>query len=468
MYNGMTGEQIETEIFIGPTYYMRLKHMTKDKINYRALGPNASLTRQPVSGRANDGGLRIGEMERDSMAGHGITNFLKESMMERADKYFMAVCNQTGMLAIYNPSKNIFMSPMADGPIKFTGFNDNLRLEKITKYGREFSIVAIPYSMKLFLHELQAMNIQMRIITEDNIQQLENLSLSSTNLGKILNDEHSSLEKLIEKIVNPKLAAAATAKEEVKGGKGEGEQEDLREMDKPLEPIKEEEGEEELTKKEDDKIDLDLDDSLENQDDKKKESKPQTQFKPIELMDDNFYSEKEEEGEKEGEEKDGTPFKMGETVYLRGDPKPNRFWKIKNIGNKFITIETDDLENIMTTDAIRVVSFLDIYSIVNAPTTLQSIGGQPTETQQPIMPPMGYAQPAINIKFVNGPDHSTTTEPMENIPVESFSQPEAYKFNKQETKTLSMDEMGNEGNGGEKSDDEKIDFSKKLIINKTG
>ena len=67
LYNGMTGEQMETSIFIGPTYYMRLKHMVKDKINYRARGPRTLLTRQTVQGRANDGGLRIGEMERDGV-----------------------------------------------------------------------------------------------------------------------------------------------------------------------------------------------------------------------------------------------------------------------------------------------------------------------------------------------------------------------------------------------------------------
>ena len=112
LYNGMTGEQIETEIFMGPTYYMRLKHMVKDKINYRSLGPRTALTRQSVSGRANDGGLRIGEMERDSVISHGTSEFLRESMMERGDKYYMAVCNNTGMVAIYNPSKNLFISPM--------------------------------------------------------------------------------------------------------------------------------------------------------------------------------------------------------------------------------------------------------------------------------------------------------------------------------------------------------------------
>ena len=64
LYNGMTGEQLEADIYIGPTYYLRLKHMPKDKINYRARGPRQVLTRQTVGGRANNGGLRIGEMGR--------------------------------------------------------------------------------------------------------------------------------------------------------------------------------------------------------------------------------------------------------------------------------------------------------------------------------------------------------------------------------------------------------------------
>ena len=187
LYNGMTGEQIETEIFIGPTYYMRLKHMVKDKINYRALGPRTALTRQPVSGRANDGGLRIGEMERDVVISHGATNFLKESMMERGDKYFMAVCNQTGMIAVYNPSKNLFMSPMADGPLQFIGSLDGktMNIINMTRFGRSFSVIEIPYSFKLLLQELQTANMQMRIITEDNISQIENMSYSK-NIEKLM------------------------------------------------------------------------------------------------------------------------------------------------------------------------------------------------------------------------------------------------------------------------------------------
>jgi len=194
-YNGMTGEQIEGEIFVGPTYYMRLKHMVKDKINYRALGPRTALTKQPVSGRANDGGLRIGEMERDSVASHGIVDFLTESMMERGDKYYMAVCNMTGLLAIYNPSKNLFMSPMADGPLKFVGSLDGkeIHIENITRFGRSFSVIAVPYSFKLLIQELQTINIQMRIITEDNIQQLENMTFSK-NIEKLMQLEDEPMK----------------------------------------------------------------------------------------------------------------------------------------------------------------------------------------------------------------------------------------------------------------------------------
>ena len=124
LYSGETGEQLQAEIFIGPCYYMRLKHMVKDKINYRAQGPRTVLTRQTVQGRANDGGLRVGEMERDCIIAHGATKFLTESMLKRGDEYFIAVCNNTGTIAIYNETKNIFISPMADGPLKF---NTNIK-----------------------------------------------------------------------------------------------------------------------------------------------------------------------------------------------------------------------------------------------------------------------------------------------------------------------------------------------------
>ena len=184
LYNGMNGEQIESEIFIGPTYYMRLKHMVKDKINYRSKGPRTALTRQTVQGRANDGGLRIGEMERDCIVSHGAASFLKQSMMERGDKYKVAVCNNTGALAIYNPNKDIYLSPQADGPIEFNIMsNDNVQLIQTSVYGRDFSIVEIPYAFKLLMQELMTCNIQMKIITEDNIDQMTNIMYSGRKVN---------------------------------------------------------------------------------------------------------------------------------------------------------------------------------------------------------------------------------------------------------------------------------------------
>ena len=139
LYNGMCGTPLETEIYFGPTYYLRLKHMVKDKINYRARGPRTVLTRQTVQGRANNGGLRIGEMDRDAIISHGMTSFLTESMMTRGDEFRMAVCNQTGTIAIYNRTRNMFLSPMADGPIKFvSNLEGELNIVPISRFGRNF------------------------------------------------------------------------------------------------------------------------------------------------------------------------------------------------------------------------------------------------------------------------------------------------------------------------------------------
>ena len=190
MYNGMTGMQIEADIYMGPTYYMRLKHMVKDKINYRARGPNTNLTRQPVQGRANDGGLRIGEMERDGVLAHGMSYFLNESFMVRGDEYHnVAVCNKTGAIAVYNNSKNLFFSLFSDGPISFhTNPDGSQNVKNVSKFGRSFSILRVPYALKLLIQELEVLNIQMRIITEDNVDQLLNMSYSN-NISKLLKIE---------------------------------------------------------------------------------------------------------------------------------------------------------------------------------------------------------------------------------------------------------------------------------------
>ena len=219
LYSGETGEPLENEIFIGPCYYMRLKHMVKDKINYRAQGPRTVLTRQTVQGRANDGGLRIGEMERDGVIGHGATAFLRQSMLERGDDYYMAICNKTGMIAVYNESNNVFMSLLADGPVKFNKSVDDIKLEHITKYGRSFSIVRVPYSFKLLLQELQVMNVQMRIITEDNIDQFDSMAnISGESL--LRKDEKESNVETIDLSEVGVQALALDTNSDSKGDKG--------------------------------------------------------------------------------------------------------------------------------------------------------------------------------------------------------------------------------------------------------
>jgi len=147
MYNGMSGEQLETEIFIGPTYYQRLKHMVEDKMFSRNTGPLVTRTRQPAEGRGREGGLRLGEMERDAMLSHGILQFLKESFMERSDYYKVYICNKSGTIATVNPDKKIYKSNV------------------IPDNNNDFSEVHIPYSMKLLMQEIESMNLTSRIIS---------------------------------------------------------------------------------------------------------------------------------------------------------------------------------------------------------------------------------------------------------------------------------------------------------------
>ena len=156
MYNGMTGEQIETPIFFGPVYYQRLKHMVNDKQHSRSIGPMVNLTRQPAEGRSRDGGFRIGEMERDVMIAHGMTRFCRERLYDVSDKYSVNVCNKCGMIAAYNNGEQNRLYKSND----FT-----IHLCKTCNNTTDFSKVEIPYSYKLLSQELQTINVAMRLIT---------------------------------------------------------------------------------------------------------------------------------------------------------------------------------------------------------------------------------------------------------------------------------------------------------------
>jgi len=100
MFNAYTGRKVNAQIFIGPTYYQRLKHMVDDKIHSRARGPVQILVRQPMEGRARDGGLRFGEMERDCQIAHGAAQFLKERLFEVSDPYRIHICNCAELLQL--------------------------------------------------------------------------------------------------------------------------------------------------------------------------------------------------------------------------------------------------------------------------------------------------------------------------------------------------------------------------------
>lgn len=149
MYCGMTGRKMKAQIFMGPTYYMRLKHMTLDKVHSRARGPRQATTRQPLEGRSRGGGLRIGEMEKDSMIAHGIGQFLKERMMECSDIETFHVCDDCGLLAQQVIDKEYYTCKAC---------NNSTRISQ----------VVLPYACKVLFQELMSVNILPRIRTEES------------------------------------------------------------------------------------------------------------------------------------------------------------------------------------------------------------------------------------------------------------------------------------------------------------
>jgi DNA-directed RNA polymerase beta subunit/intein/homing endonuclease len=159
MYNGMTGDKLKVPIFIGPTYYQRLKHLVQDKIHSRSRGPVTLLTRQAPEGRSKDGGLRFGEMERDAVIAHGMAKFLKERLFDCADPYSTRVCGKCGMFARREEYRKNQPSP---GP------NDVWHCPMCFNY-TDIHEIMIPYAFKLMIQELLSMNIAPRIIVEKSI-----------------------------------------------------------------------------------------------------------------------------------------------------------------------------------------------------------------------------------------------------------------------------------------------------------
>ena len=145
MYNGITGEQFEAKIYIGNMYYLKLKHMVANKLHSRASGRIQLLTRQPVEGRAQGGGLRVGEMEKDCFVAHGAALLLKERF--DSDKTVVHVCENCGMFAVYDANKD---------------------KKACTKCGSNVDITPIEmsYAFNLLLNELKALGIYPRLFLE--------------------------------------------------------------------------------------------------------------------------------------------------------------------------------------------------------------------------------------------------------------------------------------------------------------
>jgi DNA-directed RNA polymerase subunit B' len=141
-YDGQTGEQFEAKIFVGDMFYLKLKHMVSNKLHARARGPIQLLTRQPTEGRAKEGGLRLGEMEKDTFVAHGASMLLKERF--DSDRTIVPVCESCGTIAIYNEFKDTRFCPIC---------GDNV----------EITDVEISYAFKLILDEFKSLGIYPRM-----------------------------------------------------------------------------------------------------------------------------------------------------------------------------------------------------------------------------------------------------------------------------------------------------------------
>jgi DNA-directed RNA polymerase II subunit RPB2 len=204
LYDGTSGKQLLTDMFIGPIFSMRLKHMVEDKWNARGKGRREQRTHQPTGGRGAQGGLRIGEMERDAILGHGISAFVNESYMLRSDGVSFRVCKGCGTIPIENPKTGLFVCPLCTGPISYIGSgpNDLELIPPIRKTKVAPVVIEMPYAFKLLCQELETyMNIGMRILTEKDMLRLN--GVDKDDLPPLTEEERGREAAALQKLILP-------------------------------------------------------------------------------------------------------------------------------------------------------------------------------------------------------------------------------------------------------------------------
>jgi hypothetical protein len=325
-------------------------------------------------------------------------------MLVRGDQFYMAVCNKTGGIAIYNPDQNMFMSPLADGPLKFMDSLDGTskNIEHVTKYGRSFSVVRVPYVFKLFMHELQAMNVKMAVITEDNIDQFDNMNFSK-NISLLTHGK--TIDEFVEDVQN------ANKPPQIKFSQGQYLSDDGD--DDVYDP--------ELFKPPSMNVSYDVPSDYDVLSESKEpgllSSIPSPHASLQTTASDSSASASDSSASAESLVKEkpsgfGSGFKVNDAVNFIGDYKQDRKWNIKEFEKGFAILKTDDKEGLESN--LKVAGLADIKPYVEPQIQIQPPHSPQHSPQQvPVV---------LNMYNVNGNENTLQPQPQVELQPQVESQ----------------------------------------------